>query len=206
MLGKQNAVAVSDDKVFFVSSADEVCVLTGKDVSVLGKNEGVAQMVWVSGFEELLIRNEDNSVEIYMPSGRLYGRDASLSHLLGDYRNAIGQDAAGVLVDLNEERSVLLPVRAETYPIALKEGELAAPLELTAGVYGEADEGSLMKVCGSNGLLCEWQDLSSMDIAGDCCHRLSSRVYARPCRYIKVVLDGYLRTGTLLCDCALKYN
>lgn len=206
VLGKQNAVAVSDDKVFFVSSADEVCVLTGKDVSVLGKNEGVAQMVWVSGFEELLIRNEDNSVEIYMPSGRLYGRDASLSHLLGDYRNAIGQDAAGVLVDLNEERSVLLPVRAETYPIALKEGELAAPLELTAGVYGEADEGSLMKVCGSNGLLCEWQDLSSMDIAGDCCHRLSSRVYARLCRYIKVVLDGYLRTGTLLCDCALKYN
>lgn len=206
ILGRQLALTASGEDVYFVSLQGELCCLSGKDVKVLDKTENVAQLQWVNAFGELLVRREDDSVEVYMPGGRRYRRDARLAHVFGDVHTALGQNSAGRLVNLNDETLQWLIVALETYPMALNDGALIAPMQFTANQVGSFAENAEIKLLGSDGTKCEWRELATISLADSCCRRIEKRIYSHPCRLVKLKLTGNAATGTVINDYALKYN
>lgn len=205
-IGAQKAIASSGEEVYFVSSQGEVCALLGKEVKVLGKDAEIKQLSWVDVYKELIVRHGDNTVCVYMPGGRRYDRDAGLRNVYGDFHDAIGEDTNGRLVDLNIEQRGVMPVMLEIYPIALNDGELIAPMQLTTNQVGGFAENAQINLLGSDGIKCEWKELITIPLVGTCCHRIEKRVYARPCRLVKLKLTGNAATGTVVNDYALKYN
>lgn len=204
-LGEARAIAVTGDKVYFVSSSSELCYIAGKEVTELDKLDYVSQIVWVNEFNELLVRYDDNIVNVIMPDGRRYERDAGLRHLYGDFYDAYALDIDGYIVDLNRETGAEMTVVMETFPVAPKGDEMIAPVNLSVNVSGEFSTQGQFTLSGVDGVSCDWRNLSEIALEGVCCHPITERVYASPCRLLKLWLFGTAASGTMLRDVTVKY-
>lgn len=204
-LGDTGAMAASPDKVFFVSERDELCALAGKDVAVLEKTQGVTQLAWVASENELLLRYTDNSVEVFMPCGRRYGRTTGLCRVYSDFYDAVASDLSGNWVNLNKENSGTLPIIVETYPIAIKDDESIAPMMMMVNATGDFDEVKV-ELRGSNGVTYDWRTLAEISLSGTCCHPVMQRIYAKPCRLVMLCVKGAAKSGAILRNVMLTYK
>lgn len=204
-VGENRAMTQADGKVFFVSEHDEVCVLAGKDVTVMAKLPDVAQLAWMEREKELLVRYSDNSVEVLMPSGRRYGRTAGLSRVRADFYDAVADDLTGNRVNLNDESDAVVPIAFETYSIAMKTDELTAPMLMTVNASGDFDNVKV-ELRGSEGVGCESRVLAEIVLDGSCCHPQTTRIYAPPCRLVTLRVEGMARRGAMLRNVVLTYK
>ena len=205
-LKENRAVAVSDECAYFIASDNTLCRLSGKDVAILARIENVSQMVWVERYSELLLRHDDNVVSIYMPRGRIYDRSEGLRYVYSDFGHALGVDISGKLRNLNAEISCDVNVYAETHPMAIKGSEIMVPLRLCVNISGVFNPMGNVEIYGSDGVMCDWRKLEEIVIEGVCCHNLMSRIYARPCRLVKLRLSGNVNSGTTFCNAVLTYG
>lgn len=203
-LGEARVIATSGDSVYFVSVEDELCRLKGKEVEVIAVVSGVSQLAWVYEFGELLIRHDDNSVSVFMSDGRFHERTQPLQNVYGDYYDAVAQDLNGNLLSLNDETVGVQTVLLETYPIAVQDDEIIAPVAMAVNVEGEFDN-CVLELLGSDGAVCDWRVLTAIELNGKCCNPKLTHVFTRPCRLLKLKLYGSASTGALLRDVTVKY-
>lgn len=199
-------VATSRDKVYFVSDDDELCVISGKNVSVLSSvSSDVAQLLWLKSNEELLTRLDDDSIHVEMLSGRKYNRKERLINVYGDLYNAIAITDDGSILDLNDEIIDEADVFLETYPITVADRSLIAPLQLTVNITGNDVVQGTVELLGSDGVTCDWQVLKIIEFAGKLCHPFKSRIYARPCRLLKLRLNVTCKSDFLFRKAILDF-
>lgn len=205
-IGSENALAIADEKVYFVSKSGMLCELSGKDVKELGKVDDVEQMAWVGSKKELVVRWNDNTIKVLLPSGRWSERSEGLRNVyVSNGGDAVGQTIADELVDMNDEQHSEVAFSAETYPIEVNEGQMIAPIMMTVNVSGDDVHGTV-KLLGSDGVSCEWNDIATIKLEGTVCHPQQLQIYARPCRLLKVVMEGVARGAAVLRNISVDYR
>ena len=206
-LNRNCSVATSRDKVYFVSDDDELCMISGKNVSVISSVSGVVtQLIWLKLYGELLERNSDGSIQIEMIVGRKYHRDIKLLNVYGDLYNALAITTEGNLVDLNEEIIDTIDAIFETHPILVENNSLIAPMRLCVNVTGNEVVKGKVNLLGSDGAMCDWRVLETIELSGKVCHPVISRIYAKPCRLLKLQLDVTCKSDLLFRNVILDYN
>lgn len=203
LLDSSNAVAMSSDKVFFVSEWGELCSISGKEVEKLRAMKDVKQMVWVKSQNELLLLHGNSQVTLWMENGRTYRRGSAVKMVYGDYHDAYACDEN--MSDLNDECKSVMTVAFETYPVVPADDEMVAPVFIDVNASGEFVALGLLDLIGSDGVECTQSSVSSIAMSGYYCHPISKRVYMRPCRLLKLKFSGKTIGGTLIRDFVVKY-
>jgi hypothetical protein len=119
--------------------------------------------------------------------------------------DAVGQTIADELVNMNDEQHSEVAFSAETYPIEVNEGQMIAPIMMTVNVSGD-DVHGMVKLLGSDGVSCEWNDIATIKLEGTVCHPQQLQIYARPCRLLKVVMEGVARGAAVLRNISVDYR
>lgn len=205
-LKRNCTIATSRDRVYFVSADDELCMISGKNVSVLSSVSGdVSHLIWLKSCGELLVRHDDDSIHVEMSSGRKYNRDVKLLNVYGDLYNALAITTDYNMVDLNEETTDTVGVFFETYLIPVENDSLIAPMRLCVNVTGNEVVQGKVDLLGSDGATCDWRVLETITFSGKVCHPLVSRIYAKPCRLIKLRLNVACESDFLFRNAILDY-
>lgn len=200
-------VAIGDDKVYFVSNGGVLCELNGKDVTEITTLPDVAQMAWIKSKKELLVRAEDNTLRVMMPGGRWSERNEGLRHLcVSNTLDVAGQTVLGKMVDLNDERQGDVMFLVETHSIEAASGLMTAPLLMTINVSGVFADKGVAKLYGSDGVDCEWRLLGEILLEGRVCHPRQIRIYSRPCRLYKVMIEGVAKGDVVLRNVIVDYK
>lgn len=205
VLASPATVAMARDKVYFVSTDGELCVVSGKTVEVVRLIESVSQAVWTKVFGELLIKHDEGNVSAVMPNGRSYERTEQLAAVYGDCFEALAADSEGNLIDLNDETASVRAVRLHTHPIAVADDELVAPLSLSFNMTSGNGSSCKLELKGSDGTACDWRILREITLEGLQCHPVTEHVFAPPCRLLSIYLAGNMESGTLFRNVVLRY-
>lgn len=198
-------VATSRDRVYFVSDDNELCAISGKNVSVISSHRDVVQLIWLKNRDELMVLHTDNLIHVEMPGGHRYTRTERLRSVYGDLYNAFAVNDEGYLVDLNEEEPADIAVSLETYPIPVDVESVIAPLQLSINLTCSDIVKGVVELSGSEGGSCDWHVLASTELKDEICHPIVSRIYAKPCRLVKLRLNAECKSDLLFRNAVLTY-
>ena len=149
----------------------------------------------------------DGSVKVLLPSGRTYRRDVEgIKDVYGDFRGAYAIHESGELFDLNDERSKLMSVAIDTYPVAPNGDERVAPMLYSVNVISENKISVTCELLGGDGVFCYQNCMEKISIDGECYHPIQKRVYAYPCRLLGVRFSGEMVTGSIIGELTISYR
>ena len=190
VIGKHKSVVAGEGKVWWVSDDGVLCELAGKDVREVKKVGDVAWLCRQNDEKEIVMGYEDNSVMVMREkSGRCYERTTEVVSVCDDGRNALVVTTQNKVLDVNkEEKGVMTKASFETHPIEVENGEMIAPVRLSVNV--SAEETVEVQLLGSDGTSDEWNEVCKVQAGGGGNRQTDVRLYARPCRLLKVRMDA----------------
>ena len=204
-VNENRAVAVGDGRLYFVSQQGALCELIGKDVRELSRVPKAKKLAWIDSQKELLVVHDSGTVRVMMPSGRWIDRNEGVNNVYADYHDAIIQDLANNMSDANNESIAWKILCVETYPIMIGDDQIS-PVTMRVNVSGDFAEGSTLMLLGSEGENCEWRVLSKLLLEGKFCKEVKQRVYAPPCRLVKVAIEAEAKSKVMIRNVIITYN
>ena len=201
---------MGDDKIWFVSYFNSLCVLSGSKVTMVLENvNNVSQVAWNNAERELWIADYDGNVVVLMPSLNFYRRDILLGCLYSDSSHALAIRADGSLVNLSVEVPTMKHVYYLSQPFSVKPLMQRQPVKIAWNIFTSvpSQNGSVLSNESFNSLTltlrgerassCHGYLISRVKATGIIAAPLTRKILHIPSRSIRLEIDAFLSTGTI---------
>ena len=183
--------------IWLISRHGHLCRLSGSRLSVSQRDVDCTGLAWCDAHHELWLQRGAGYPVVLMESGRLSVRTVPATQLYSDPRHAIAVTVAGVLLDLEQESSSVVPVEWHSHPIPWHPLLGGTVRRVVWHVSGE-DVDLTLRVTGQRGIMAQDSDVSVINVSGVVNQPLASPTIAVPSRTLKLSLMGMARSGTLV--------
>ncbi len=191
--------------VYFASDDGKICSLEQYRTKEVLKDINVTSLAWNHKHDELWIACKDGSIEVLMPSGRLYSRNANEGTKLQQLSSniAIATCSDGHVLDISHELNVAVNVELLTNPILLNNYEPALPYEIIWNIFA-SDLSMRLVAYGENGVSCHGTTLAAMNVNGDVNSPLPMRLISPQIRVLRLGFTGNFPASTVICPVKIK--
>jgi hypothetical protein len=182
--------------VWLLSRHGHLCCLNGSRLEVRLRHVDCTAMAWCNAYRELWLLPSAGHPVVVMASGRTSERSVGASQLYSDPRHALAVTSAGVVLDLEQEETLVQPVSWRSHPIALHP-LLGKALHRVVWHVRSEDVNLTLKVTGQRGIMAQDSDMSVISVTGAVDQPLATPMVAARARTVRLSATGTASTGTL---------
>ena len=183
--------------IWFVSRHHHLCRLSGARVEVCHRDADYTALAWCNGYQELWMLRSQGHPVVMMKSGGMSERTVDAKQLYCDSQHAVAVDAAGQLLDLEQEVDTVCPVRWLSHPVALDVLMGKAVRRVVWHMKAWQVELTL-RVTGQRGVMCRDEVVSVITVAGEVEAPLATPAVSWPARTLRLEVNGVARSGSLV--------
>lgn len=185
------------DAVAFMAKDGDLLSLSGTKLNVLQKSCFAKSLAWNGKREELWLQKTDNTIEVMLPSGRIYLREEKPEWLYSNGETALFASGNEVLDIMQEETCGRMPVEWMSHPIVVDGKMRGAVRSVTWSVF--SDEADLaLAIYGERGASCHGYRISSLKVKGVVGAPVEQRVLAQHLRSVRLRVCGNLNVGDFI--------
>lgn len=195
----------SHANVYFATYDGKICSLSQYKIEDLLWHVETESLAWNHEYDELWISCKDGSIEVLMPSGRLYSRTineiTTLQQLTSDIAVAVCPD--GKILDISHEDESTADVELLTNPIILNNHEPAIPYEIIWNIFAS---GLSMRLAayGETGASCHGMTLAAMQVNGNVSSPIPMRLISPRTRVMRLGFAGKFPHNAIICPAKIK--
>ena len=195
---------MGDDKIWFVSYFNGLCVLSGNKVTMVLENvNNISQMAWNNSERELWLTDYSGNVVVLMPSLNFYRRDILLGCLYSDSSHALAVKDDGSLLNLSVEVPAMKHVYYLSQPFSVNPLMMRQPVKISWNIFtpqpyqNDSFNSLTLTLRGERASSCHGYIINSVKVTGVVAAPLTRRVLHIPSRSLRLEIDAILSSGTM---------